>query len=76
MAGHAAGASTGLRQTPWRRHARSTLDPRLTVRQIIGLRFACDDEFAALARRAVEQGLSEDAIKREIKVWRADTYRA
>ena len=52
------------------------LDPRLTVRQIVGLRFACDEEFPALARRAAEQGMTEDAIKREIKVWRADTYRA
>jgi hypothetical protein len=52
------------------------LDPRLTVRQIVGLRFACDEEFAALARRAAEQALTEDAIKREIKGWRSDTYRA
>jgi hypothetical protein len=52
------------------------LDPRITVRQIIGLRFASDDEFVALARRAAEQGLTEDAIKREVKNWRADTYRA
>ena len=54
----------------------SLLDPRLTVRQIVGLRFACDEEFTTLARRAVEQGLTEDAIKREIKGWRSDTYRA
>jgi hypothetical protein len=54
----------------------SLLDPRLTVRQIVGLRFACDEEFTALARRAAEQGLTEDAIKRAITVWRADTYRA
>jgi len=51
------------------------LDPRLTVRQIIGLRFASDAEFAALAQKAAEEGLSEDAIKREVKNWRADTYR-
>jgi len=51
------------------------LDPRLTVRQIIGLRFASNDEFAALAQRAADQGLSPDAIKKEIKHWRADTYR-
>jgi hypothetical protein len=51
------------------------LDPRLTIRQIIGLRFAPDDEFVALAGRAAEQGLSEDAIKREVKSWRADTCR-
>jgi hypothetical protein len=51
------------------------LDPGLTVRQIIGLRFAPDDEFVELARRAVQERLSEDAIKRAVKNWRADSYR-
>lgn len=51
------------------------LDPRLTVRQIIGLRFASDGEFAALAARAAGEGLPEDAIKRAVKEWRADQYR-
>ncbi len=51
------------------------LDPRLTVRQIIGLRFASDEEFVALARRAVEENLSEEDIKKAIKNWRSDTYR-
>lgn len=54
----------------------SLLDPRLTIRQIVGLRFASDDEFPALAGRAADQTLTEDAIKREVKAWRADTYRA
>ena len=52
------------------------LDPRLTVRQIVGLRFASDDELAALAARAVSEHLSEDAIKKAVKTWRPDTYRA
>jgi hypothetical protein len=51
------------------------LDPRLSVRQIIGLRFASDAEFVELARRAAEENLSEDAIKRAVKSWRPDTYR-
>ncbi len=51
------------------------LDPKLTVRQIIGLRFASDEEYVDLARRAVEENLSEDAIKKAVKNWRADTYR-
>lgn len=51
------------------------LDARLTMRQIVGLRFASDDEFVALARRAAEEGLSEDQIKRAVRSWRADTYR-
>ncbi len=51
------------------------LDPRLTVKQIIGLRFASDAEFVALAQRAAEEKLSLDAIKRAVKDWRADYYR-
>ena len=51
------------------------LNPKLTVRQIIGLRFASDQEFVELAGRAVEENLTEDAIKKAVKNWRADTYR-
>ena len=51
------------------------LDPRLTTRQVIGLRFASDGEVGELARRAAEEGLSEDAIKRAVKEWREDRYR-
>ena len=53
----------------------SLLDPRLDVRQIIGLRFASDAELAPLIKRAIEEKLSEDAIKKAIENWRADTYR-
>jgi hypothetical protein len=52
------------------------LDPRLTIRQIIGLRFASDEEFLELEKRAVEETLSEDDIKKAVKNWRADYYRA
>jgi len=51
------------------------LDPRLTIRQIIGLRFASDAEFLELCKRAVAESLSEDAIKKAVKSWRADAYR-
>jgi len=51
------------------------LPEELTVRQIIGLRFAADDEFPALAQRAVKEDLSEEKIKKEIKNWKADYYR-
>ncbi len=51
------------------------LDPKLTVRQIIGLRFASDQEFVELAGRAVEENLTEAANKKTVKNWRADTYR-
>ena len=50
-------------------------DGRLDTRQFVGLRFAGDQEFVALARRAAEEGLSEDAIKKAVESWRADTYR-
>jgi hypothetical protein len=51
------------------------LDPRLTMRQIVGLRFASNDEFVALAQRAADQSMKPDDIKREVKQWRAETYR-
>ena len=51
------------------------LDRRLGIRQVIGLRFASDAEFVALAERAAEENLSEDAIKRAVQNWRTDTYR-
>jgi hypothetical protein len=51
------------------------LDARLSVRQVVGLRFASDGEFVALAQRAAAENLTEDAIKRAIKTWRPDTYR-
>jgi hypothetical protein len=51
------------------------LDARLTIRQIVGLRFASDAEFAALARRAADENLAEDDIKKAVTTWRADTYR-
>lgn len=51
------------------------LDSRLSVKQVVALRFAPDEEFVALARKAVEQNLAPDAIKRAVKQWRADTYR-
>jgi hypothetical protein len=51
------------------------LDSRLTIRQIIGLRFAPDAEYLDLCKRAITENLSEDAIKKAIKNWRADDYR-
>ena len=51
------------------------LSSRLTLRQIIGLRFASDGEFVSLAEKAADEKLSEDAIKRAIRQWRPDTYR-
>ncbi|MEE6453216.1 DUF6526 family protein [Gottfriedia acidiceleris] len=51
------------------------LDPKLTIGQIIALRFSSDEEFVALSERAVNEGLSSKEIKQNIKNWRADEYR-
>lgn len=52
------------------------LDSRLTIRQVIGLRFAGDDEFLALAKQAVDENLNEKQIKMAVKNWKADNDRA
>lgn len=51
------------------------LDPKLTLRQIIGLRFASDAEFVALAQKAAASGMSQKDIKKAITHWRADHHR-
>src|SRR5262245_27494394 len=51
------------------------LDPRLDIRQVVGLRFASNEEFVALAQRAADQSLPAKDIKQAIRNWRADTYR-
>jgi len=48
------------------------LDPRLTIQQIVGLRFASDAEFVELARKAADEGMEQDTIKKSVKNWRAD----
>ena len=52
------------------------LDSRLRMGQIIALRFAGDDEYVALAKRAVEENLSAKDIKMAIQHWKADHNRA
>ncbi len=52
------------------------LDSKLTMRQIIGLRFASDEELPELAKKAAESGMPEDEIKKSIKNWKADNNRA
>jgi hypothetical protein len=48
---------------------------RLTEDQLIGLRFASDDEVVALAKQALEHNLTRKQIKERIKSWRADDWR-
>ena len=51
------------------------MDLRITLKQIIALRFASDDEFVELTKKAVDENLSQKEIKKLIKNWRADHYR-
>lgn len=50
-------------------------DSRLRMSQIIGLRFAGDDEFVALAKKAVDENLSQKQIKAAVTNWKADNNR-
>lgn len=52
------------------------LEKRLTLKQIIALRFASDDQFPTLARQAADQGMAPKAIKQAVKDWRPDFDRA
>jgi Family of unknown function (DUF6526) len=51
------------------------LDARLAVKQIVALRFAPDNEFVELARKAADGNMPAADIKRAIKNWKADEYR-
>jgi hypothetical protein len=48
---------------------------RLTEDQLIGLRFAADDEVVELAKQALEHHLNRKQIKERIQNWRADNFR-
>ncbi len=48
---------------------------RLTEDQLIGLRFAADDEVVELAKQALEHNLTRKQIKERIQSWRADHWR-
>ena len=51
--------------------------PGLTVEQLVGLRFASDEELPALAREVLEKNITtRKEIKRRIRSWQADHQRA
>lgn len=50
-------------------------DSRLTLAQIIALRFAPDEELVGLTERAAMENLSSSDIKKAIQQWKADYYR-
>ena len=47
----------------------------LTVRQLVGLRFASDSELPGLVRQALDQQMGQKAIKAAVKTWRPDLQR-
>jgi hypothetical protein len=55
------------------------LKPRiedLTMSQLVGLRFASDEELADLTRRVLDEGITDrKVIKQAVKSWRADHQR-
>lgn len=51
------------------------LDKQLRLGQIIALRFAPDEEFVALAKKAVEEKMAPKAIKEAVQNWRGDYHR-
>jgi hypothetical protein len=48
---------------------------RLSEDQLVGLRFAGDDEVVTLAKQALEEKLNRKQIKERIKNWRGDYWR-
>ncbi len=51
------------------------LDSKLSLAQVIALRFAPNNEFVDLAHRAVAENLSAREIKKSIQNWRGDYHR-
>ena len=51
------------------------LNPSLSIKQIVALRFASDEEFPALVQKTIEENLVNKEIKQLIKDWRPDEYR-
>lgn len=47
----------------------------LTIRQLIALRFASDEEIPSLVHKTLTQNLDPKAIKESITSWRADYHR-
>ena len=53
----------------------SPIDPKITMPQLIALRFASDDEFPKLVEKAALTSMTPGEIKNEIQQWRSDEHR-
>lgn len=51
------------------------LEEKLNEGQLFALRFAPDEELAALTQKAINEDLSSNKIKQSIKNWKADNRR-
>ena len=51
------------------------LDTTLSLKQVIALRFAEDEEYLDLVERAIQENLPPDEIKKAVRNWRADHHR-
>lgn len=52
-----------------------TLENQLTIKQIVALRFASDEEIVDLIKEAISKKLSQNEIKSKIKNWIGDYQR-
>lgn len=65
-----------LRYFQLTQHNLSAVEQKLTIHQLVALRFAGDDELISLIDRTLKENLSPAAIKNNIKNWQADHHRA
>lgn len=65
-------AEENLRHYAW---TVNLLDAQLTMKQIVALRFASDEEFPDLCKKTVKENVNPEDIKKAIITWRADHNR-
>src|SRR5690606_37786359 len=53
----------------------SSVEQKLTLKQLVAFRFASDDELIALIHKTINENLSPGAIKNSVKNWQADIHR-